>query len=198
MTPKEVIKMRSQEDRRSDGYVNGGDGGVLEINNKRKLEEQDTSDVSLSPPSTSTLSSSPSVSSPSPSSSPTSSASVLASPIRRLKMTSTDWLSVMSSTAAFLFLLLRIFTTIVLCIYSLFLFFHLYCSEMELKRGLTALAHSFTSYSTCLFKQTAHADLIFAISIKCLYSKYTCKFSYLVPRTSMYVIIYFIFLLYGK
>ncbi|KAH1058437.1 hypothetical protein GYH30_002831 [Glycine max] len=90
MTPKEVIKMRSQEDRRSDGYVNGGDGGVVEIKNKRKLEEQDNSDVSLSPPSTSTLSSSPSVSSPSPSSSPTSSASVLASPIRRLKMTSTD------------------------------------------------------------------------------------------------------------
>ncbi|KAG5059329.1 hypothetical protein AAZX31_01G035600 [Glycine max] len=94
LTPKEVIKV----DRRSDGYVNGGckggdggGGGGVEINNnKRKLEEQDTSDVSTSPPSTSTLSSSPSVSSPSPSSSPTSSPSVLASPIRRLKMTSTD------------------------------------------------------------------------------------------------------------
>ncbi|TKY69778.1 Two-component response regulator ARR3 [Spatholobus suberectus] len=83
MTTREV-KSGSQ-DRRS-----GGGGGV-EINNKRKLQEQDTSDVSSSPPSISTLSSSPpSVSSPSPSSSPTSSPGVLASPIRRLKMTSTD------------------------------------------------------------------------------------------------------------
>ncbi|XP_020217546.1 two-component response regulator ARR5 [Cajanus cajan] len=84
MTPREV-RERSQE-RTS---VEGSGGGV-EINNKRKLEEQEISDVSSSPPSISTLSSSPSDSSPSPSpsSSPTSSPSVLASPIRRLKMSS--------------------------------------------------------------------------------------------------------------
>ncbi|KOM47563.1 hypothetical protein LR48_Vigan07g126700 [Vigna angularis] len=64
-------------------------GSGVEINNKRKLEEEEeTSDMSSSPPSISTLSSSPSVSSPS--SSPTSSPTVLASPIRRLKMSTTD------------------------------------------------------------------------------------------------------------
>ncbi|XP_014499904.1 two-component response regulator ARR5 [Vigna radiata var. radiata] len=67
----------------------GVDDVGVEINNKRKLEEEEeTSDMSSSPPSISTLSSSPSVSSPS--SSPTSSPTVLASPIRRLKMSSTD------------------------------------------------------------------------------------------------------------
>ncbi|CAJ1931595.1 unnamed protein product [Sphenostylis stenocarpa] len=71
-------------DRRS-----GAEGVGIEINNKRKLEEEEEiSDVSSSPPSISTLSSSPFASSPS--SSPTSSPSVLASPIRRLKMSNTD------------------------------------------------------------------------------------------------------------
>lgn len=81
-------------------------GSGVEINNKRKLEEEEeTSDMSSSPPSMSTLSSSPFLSSPS--SSPTSSPTVLASPIRRLKMSTIDWLSAMPSTAVFIFLLLR-------------------------------------------------------------------------------------------
>ncbi|ESW29517.1 hypothetical protein PHAVU_002G076900 [Phaseolus vulgaris] len=64
-------------------------GSGVEINNKRKLEEEEeTSDMSSSPPSMSTLSSSPFLSSPS--SSPTSSPTVLASPIRRLKMSTID------------------------------------------------------------------------------------------------------------
>jgi len=84
----------------------GVDDVGVEINNKRKLEEEEeTSDMSSSPPSVSTLSSSPFVSSPS--SSPTSSPTVLASPIRRLKMSTTDWLSAMASIAVFIFLLLR-------------------------------------------------------------------------------------------
>ncbi|RDX90674.1 Two-component response regulator ARR3 [Mucuna pruriens] len=86
MTTREV-RLGSQDGRSGEG---GGVGVGVEINNKRKLEEEDTSDVSSSAPSISTLSSSPSVSSPSPSSSPTSSPGVLASPIRRLKMTSAD------------------------------------------------------------------------------------------------------------
>ncbi|XP_027360656.1 two-component response regulator ARR5 [Abrus precatorius] len=73
---KGYMATRESQDRESGGAVVG-------INNKRKLH--DTSDVSSSPPSISSVSSSPS-----PSSSPSSSPSVLDSPIRRLKMTSTD------------------------------------------------------------------------------------------------------------
>lgn len=95
-----VKPVKLSDVKRLKGYmttkeVNGG--GVVGINNKRKLPEEPSDLSSSSPPS---ISSSPSPSSTSPSSSsPSSSPSVLDSPIRRLKMTgTTDWLSVLYSS----------------------------------------------------------------------------------------------------